>query len=143
VSAAAVVLLAACGGSGNSAADSSAATAAGETTGGGSGSDFCAQAAEIDQRVESAMSNLETDDPSVEAAFRQVAEELRAIDPPAEISSDWEAMAGGLDQMADAFAAFDVTDAESLAALDEAEADLSTAATNVENYLQEECGINP
>jgi hypothetical protein len=141
--AAAAVLLGACGG-GDEAGDGSAAASDGSATAESSGgSDFCDQAEGLDQRVESAMSDLEGDDPSVQDAFRQIAEELRAIDAPAEIAPDWDAMAAGLDRMAEAFADFDITDADSLTALEEAEGDLTTASTNVETYLRDECGIEP
>ena len=89
------------------------------------------------------MSDLEGADASVEEAFRQIAEELRSMDPPERIAADWDAMAGGLDRMAEAFADLDVTDSDSLAALEEAEGDLSTASTDVETYLRDECGIEP
>ncbi len=36
----------------------------------------------------------------------------------------------------------DITDPESLATLKDVEGDLSTASTNVENYLRDECGID-
>jgi len=144
--AAAVVLLAACGGDENSAADSSAAQtqgAATETSASAGADDFCSQAADLDRRVESALSDLEGDDPSVADAFGQIAEELRGIDAPAPIASDWEAMAAGLDRMAETFTDLDITDADSLAALEDAEDELSTASSNVETYLRDECGIEP
>jgi hypothetical protein len=142
-----VVLLSACGG-GGSGTDSAATGSGGRTDGAATtapsgDSEFCAQAAEIDERVDSALSDAEGDDPSVPDAFRQVAEELRAIEAPESISSDWAALAGGLDLMADAFADFNITDSESVAALESAEQELSTASTNVENYLRDECGIEP
>ena len=141
-----LVSLAACGG-GDDDATSSASTSAGadatESAAASGGSDFCTQAAGIDQRVESARSDLEGDDPSVADAFGQIAEELRAMDPPEQIASDWDAMAAGLDRMAEAFADFDITDPDSLTALEEAEGDLSTASANVETYLRDECGIEP
>jgi hypothetical protein len=145
--AAALVLLTACGGdggSGGSAAGSSTAEseAAGSSAAGGS-DEFCTQAADIDKRVESALSDLEGDDPSVADAFQQVSEELRGIEPPEAIASDWEALAGGLDRMAAAFADFDITDPDSLAALEAAEGDLTSASDNVETYLRDECGIEP
>ncbi len=54
-----------------------------------------------------ALSDPEGDDPSVPDAFRQIATELRGIDAPDAIRSNWEAMAAGLDRMADAFADVD------------------------------------
>jgi hypothetical protein len=138
--------LAACGGgdddAGSAAGTSSSAEATQSAPASGS-SDFCTQAAGIDQRVEAAMSDLEGDDPSVADAFTQIAEELRAMDPPEQIAADWDAMAAGLDRMAEAFADFDITDPDSLTALEQAEGDLSTASGNVETYLRDECGIEP
>jgi hypothetical protein len=139
--AAAVVLLAACGGGGDSGADSSATESAAETTAGSGEADFCTQAAGIDERVDEALADLGGEDPSLTDVFRQIAQEMRDIEAPAEISTDWEALSGGLDRMSDAFADFDITDPESLAAMEQAEGDLTEASTNVENYLRDECGI--
>jgi hypothetical protein len=145
--AAAVVLLAACGGGGSEADSSATGSAAqpdaGETAAGSDEADFCTQAAGIDERVDEALADLEGNDPSVAEAFRQIAEELRAIQAPDEIAADWNALAGGLDRLSESFADFDVTDPESLAAMEKAEGDLSRASTNVENYLRDECGIEP
>jgi hypothetical protein len=145
--AAAVVLLAACGGGGSEADSSATGSAAqpdaAETTAGSGEADFCTQAAGIDERVDEALADLEGNDPSVAEAFRQIAEELRAIQAPDEIAADWNALAGGLDRLSESFADFDVTDPESLAAMEQAEGDLSRASTNVENYLRDECGIEP
>ena len=146
--AAAVILLAACGGDGGESATDSPATAspaessAAKTTATSGAEDFCTQAAGIDERVDSALSDLGGDQPSVPDAFRQAAEEVRAIDAPGEIATDWEALAGGLDRIGDALSNIDITDPESLATLEDVEGDLSTASTNVENYLRDECGID-
>ena len=54
---------------------------------------------------------------------------MRGIEAPDAISSDWGAMAAGLDRMADAFAGIDdITDLDSLEALDRAEGDLTSAS---------------
>lgn len=145
--AAAVVLLAACGGV-DSGADSSATGSAAEpdaaeTTAGSGEADFCTQAAGIDERVDDALADLEGNDPSVAEAFRQIADELRAIKAPDEIATDWNALTSGLDRLSESFADFDVTDPESLAAMEQAEGDLSEASANVETYLRDECGIDP
>jgi hypothetical protein len=147
--AAAVILLAACGGDdgGESATDSPATaspaeSSAAETTAASGAEDFCTQAAGIDERVDSALSDLGGDQLSVPDAFRRAAEEVRAIDAPGEIATDWEALAGGLDRIGDALSNIDITDPESLATLEDVEGDLSTASTNVENYLRDECGID-
>jgi hypothetical protein len=142
---AAVVLLTACGGD-DPAADRAAepqptnsATAPG-TTG---AADFCDRAAGIDERVDAALSDLDNDVPSVPEAFTQLAVELRGIDPPEAISADWAAMSAGLDRMAQAFADVDITDLDSVQALDAAEGDLSSASDHVTDYLKDECGIDP
>jgi hypothetical protein len=141
--AAVLVLLAGCGGGdGGSAADSSAAASEpAESSAGGSGSEFCTRAAELDQRVDSALADMAGDDPSLKDAFQQLADELRAMDPPGAIASDWEALAGGMEELATAFADFDLTDPDTLAALEAAEKKLTTASDNVETYLRDECGI--
>jgi hypothetical protein len=141
--AAVLLLLTACGGEDSGGDSSSSAETDAEQSGASGGGDFCEQAAGIEQRVESAMSDLDEESPSVPDAFTQVAEELRAIEAPDAIASDWDAMAAGLDRMAEAFADFDITDPDSLAALEEAEGDLTTASANVEDYLRDECGIEP
>jgi hypothetical protein len=141
--AAAIVLLAACGDDGGSAAGGRAGSGAAETSVAGREDEFCTRAEQLDQRVESALADLEGDDPSVRDAFQQLAEELRAMDPPEAIASDWGALADGVDQLATAFQEFDITDPDSLAALEEAEERLTTASDNVETYLRDECGINP
>ncbi len=150
--AAAVVLLTACGGDGGDpASDATPTPSAAETgatgtgdagTGSASGGEeFCAQAAGLDERVDEALSGIGDGDPSVTDAFRRVAEELRAVEAPAPIAADWEALAGGLDRMADAFTDLDVTDPGSLTALEDVEGQLSTASENVDAYLRDECGI--
>ncbi|MGR7027061.1 hypothetical protein [Geodermatophilus sp. URMC 62] len=146
--AAAVVLLAACGGedgsaSGSASSSSPAPSAAqtGETTASGSGAgDFCAQAAGIDERVETALDGIGDDDPSVRDAFDQIAAELRAVQAPEPIAADWAALADGLDRTADALADLDLTDPQSLAGLEDVGDELSTASDHVEAYLRDECG---
>lgn len=144
--AAAVVVLTACGGdTGSTATGSPDAAGAGAgdasgTSGAAGATGFCGQAAGIDQRVDAALSDLDDGVPSLPDVFRQIAGELRDITAPAEITADWQAMASGLDRMADAFADVDITDLESLDALDQAEGDLTEASTNVETYLSDQCG---
>ena len=138
--AAAVVLLASCGDGGSSGADAAATTrAAGEATGEGDG-DFCDRAAGIDERVDAALDGMEGD-PSLADAFRQIADDLRAIEAPGAITADWGSMAAGLDRMADAFGQVDVTDLDSLEVLEQAEGDLTEASSSVDDYLGDECGI--
>jgi Mrp family chromosome partitioning ATPase len=136
----AVVLLAACGGGSDDTASATASAAEPAATG---DAEFCTQAATIDDRVDSALEDLDGQDPSVPDAFRQIAEELRGITPPDAIATAWETLSGGLDRMAEAFSNIDITDADSLTALDDAEGTLSSASSDVEDYLRDECGITP
>jgi hypothetical protein len=141
---AAAVLLTACGG-GDSGSDSAAATSAAaqdeETAPTGEVADFCAQAGAIDDRVDAALNDLEGDDASVVDGFRQLATEFRGVQAPEAITADWTAMADGLDRMADAFQDVDFTDLDSLDALDQAESGLTGPSDNVDQYLEDECGI--
>jgi hypothetical protein len=144
--AAAVLLLTACGGgSGDTAAVSPDPTGAGTggsgTTAAAGRSGFCSHAAGIDQRVDAALSDMDDGVASLPEVLRQIGDELRDIAAPAEITADWKAMATGLDGMADAFADFDITDLDSLDALDQAEGNLTEASTDVERYLSDECGL--
>jgi hypothetical protein len=142
----AVVLLAACGGgdsSSDSAASSDVATDAADTSAPAADTGFCTQAAGIDDRVDAAVADLDGGTASIPEAFRRLAVELRAIEPPTALAGDWETMAGGLDRMADAVADVDITDLSNLDALDAAEGDLSSASDHVETYLRDECGIEP
>jgi hypothetical protein len=142
--AAVLVLVGACGGGDEgSSAGSRAGSEAAETSAAAGQDEFCTQAAGIEKRVESALSDLADDDPSVAEALQQVAVELRDIQPPDAIASDWEALSAGLDELATAFADFDITDSDSLAALEAAEGDLTSASDHVEAYLRDECGIEP
>jgi hypothetical protein len=138
-----VVLLAACGG-GSSEADAPEATAAEQSEEGTAVPDglaeFCSQAAGIDERVDSALSDVEGD-PSLTDAFREIADDLRGIEAPAAIASDWNALAAGLDRMAEAFGQVDITDLDSLEVLEQAEGDLTEVSENVDQYLGDECGL--
>ena len=142
--AAAVVLLAGCGGGGGDGGDSgsstdNAASSAADTSAAASG-DFCDKAGNIDQRVDDVLSQLD-EGSSVDEAINAAVDELRAIEAPAAISADWSALSDGLEQLADALADLDLTEADSVAALDDIQSRLTTASTNVENYLHDECGI--
>jgi hypothetical protein len=134
--AAAAVLLVACGGGDGSSTDN----ADGSAVDAGNG-EFCDQAGDIDGRVDEALSQLD-EGGSVSEAIHASADELRAIEAPEAIATEWTALVDGLDQIADALADLDITDADSVAALDEIGTRLSTAGDKVENYLQDECGIN-
>ena len=142
--AAAVVLLVACGGGSSDDASATSSPAAEQSDDGTAApagtADFCSSAAGIDERVDSALAGIDGD-PSLTDAFSEIADDLRGIDAPAAIASDWKAMVAGLDRMADAFAGMDITDLDSLEALDRAEGDLTEVSDNVDRYLSDECGI--
>ena len=139
----ATVLLTACGGDDADPASAPAETSASaESTADGSGAadDFCARAEDLDQRVETALDESDGDG-SLPDVFRRLAEEMRSITAPEAIAADWDTMRTGLDRMADAVADLDISDADSVAALEEAGRGLETASDDVETYLCEECGI--
>ncbi|MGY1697451.1 hypothetical protein ACI780_21350 [Geodermatophilus sp. SYSU D00814] len=145
VTALGVVLLASCsgddGGSGSgggSAADTPASSSAAEDS--AAGDDFCAQAEDLDQRVETALDESGGGD-SIPDVFRQLAEEMQGINAPEAIAADWDTMRSGLERMADAVADLDLGDADSVAALEDAGSGLEAASDNVDTYLSDECGI--
>jgi hypothetical protein len=143
--AAAVVLLTACSGNdGTSASPSSASgsTSSSSAESSGSGSEFCTQAASL----QNTLSAPDLSDPASAApAIANAASQVRAIDPPAEISDDWKALADGLDQLGRILTTTDLNDpAQASAAqqqVSQLETDLGDASTNVSNYLSKECGI--
>lgn len=137
--AAAVLLLTACGG--EDPEPSSAATSAAEQgSAGEDATEFCAQAGDIDARVDAALSDLEGD-VSLADGFTRLAEELRGIQAPEAIVADWTALADGLDRVAAAVGTVDLTDLDSLEALDQAASGLDGPSDNVDRYLEDECGI--
>ena len=146
--AAAVVLLSACGGSGDepeSTAASETSSSASESEAPEAGSEFCTEAASIEERVSSTL-NDQSDPAALPQALNQAAAEIRAIDPPDEIAADWEALAGGIEQIAAAFAQVNFNDPNALATFEaqvgQLQTQLESASTNVETYLREECGID-
>jgi hypothetical protein len=143
--AAALVLLTACGGSESDSA-SDTGEAAPTTSESGADSEFCQEAAGIDERLSSTLENPE-DPTALPQALQEAAAEIRAIDPPEEIADDWNALADGVEQIAQVFASIDVNDPNAVAQFEQQvgqlESELSSASTNVENYLRDECGIEP
>jgi hypothetical protein len=146
--AAAVVLLTACGGSDEE--DSASSTSASSTTTAGSnadaaGSEFCSEAGSIEERLNTTIQSS-ADPESLPQALQEAADEIRSIQPPDEIASDWNALADGVEQVAAAVAQVDFSDPNALETFEQQigqlESELSSASTNVENYLREECGID-
>lgn len=145
--AAALVLLTACSGSTNDTAASSSTesgSSASETSAAKGGSEFCTKAAAIASSVGAAVTDR-SDPASIKQALDAAVTQIRGIDPPSEIASDWAALATGVEQLATAFANVDFTDEAAVASFEQTasslESRLSGASTNVENYLRDTCGI--
>jgi hypothetical protein len=142
-----VVLVSACGGSdeGSSAAGSSGTSpsATQSSAAPSADSEFCTKAGSIQQRVASTFT--ESDPADLGALLQQGAKEVRETEPPTDIAADWAALADGLEQVAASFAGVDLNDPAAQQALGrkiaELQGPLSTASTNVENYLRNQCGL--
>ena len=143
---AAVVLVSACGaseeGGPDSAPDSAAGSATAESSAEAADARFCADAAELQERLTSTLSD-QTDPAALPQALQQAAAEIREVEAPAEIAADWTALADGVEQMATAFASTNPDDPSALAALQQQlgqlQGKLATASTNVEDYLSTQC----
>ena len=144
--AAALVLLTACGGSDEGSSASGTPTgAAGSSSAGAAGSEFCTQAASIQERL-GATANAVSEPAELPQVLRQAAHEIRAIDAPAEIEADWNALADGAQRFSEAIAGIDFRDPNALATLEQQltplQEELHTASTDVADYLRDDCGID-
>jgi hypothetical protein len=145
--AAAVVLLTACGGSDEeeSASSTASSSSTAESNADAAGSEFCSEAGSIEERLNTTIQGS-ADPESLPQALQEAADEIRSIQPPDEIASDWNALADGVEQVAAAVAQVDFSDPKALETFEqqigELESELFSASTNVENYLREECGID-
>ncbi|WP_347058213.1 hypothetical protein ABC795_16280 [Blastococcus sp. HT6-30] len=153
---AALVLLTGCSGSEDedatasqetSAAESSAAeTSAAETSAADAAdSEFCTEATSSLERLTGSASSA--GDPSeLPQIFRGAAEEIRGIEAPDELASDWNALADGAEQFASTLENVDLTDPDAMTTLQQQlaplEQELNEASTNVQNYLGDECGVD-
>ena len=144
--AAALVLLTACGGSGkdNSASSSTRASSSSETSAKAARSEFCTQAAGIESSDSSAVTD-ESDPASIQQALQTAVRKIRAIHAPSEISSDWTALADGVEQLATAFGNVNFKDPNAVASFEATannlEKQLSGASANVQKYLSDKCGL--
>jgi hypothetical protein len=145
---AAVVLLTACGGSDgeeSASSESSASSSSAAETTGPADPEFCTQAAAALEQVEPAFTGQGNDPAALATALQDAADEVRAIDAPSEIQSDWTALADGIEQFAQAFAGVDLNDPAAVTQLQQRSTEiigsLSTSATNVQSYLATECGL--
>ncbi len=143
----AAVLLTACGG-GDGDSDSAASSSPSETTSEAPASseapegdsEFCSQAQDFGTSISSSFSS---DDPAqLTQNLQDAADGLREIEAPPEISEDWTALADGLDQVATTLDGADPNDPQTAAEVQQQLAGLQESATNVQTYLQEECGID-
>lgn len=103
--------------------------------------DFCSQYAAFDERAEDIAANMSTRDPDDEADRAAIAddydrfvEEMRAVDPPAEIAESWNQSIDVSSALADA-----IRDNDEQAAA-QAMDDASNWETDLETYVTQECG---
>jgi hypothetical protein len=145
--AAALVLLTACGGSGDEKSDSAASsaptTSASETSADAAGSQFCTEAAGVQQRVGATFSGG-SDPASLPKVLQEAATQIRAIEPPEELADDWTSFADGIEKIAEA-AQIDFNDKAAVAKFQQQVGQLQQqyggAFTNVQNYLTDQCGF--
>jgi hypothetical protein len=144
--AAALALLTACGGgddTNSSAASTSSTTSASETTANAGSSEFCTQAAAVQQRVGATFSGG-SDPATLPQVLQEAATQIRAIDPPQELAADWTSFADGVEQIA-AAAKIDFNDQAAVATFQQQAGALQqkygAAFTHVETYLTDECGF--
>ncbi len=151
--AAAVVLLTACGGSDDesassessaSSSSSAAGSSAAETTGAQADSEFCSQAAEVQERVTSTFTG-ETDPSALPTVLQEAVTQIRGIEPPAELEADWTAFADGIERIAQA-AQVDFNDpnavAQFQAEVSGLQQEFGASFDNVGAYLTNECGLS-
>jgi hypothetical protein len=149
--AAAVVLLTACGGSDDdttaaestSSSSSSSASETPENTAPQADSEFCTQAAAIQERIAASFTG-QTAEGSLGDLFTQISQEVQAVEPPAELADDWAAFGAGVDEIA-AISQIDFNDQAAVAQWQQQvlqiQSQYGTAFTNVETYLATQCGI--
>ncbi|WP_157944156.1 hypothetical protein [Blastococcus atacamensis] len=147
--AAALVLLTACSGSDEegsaSGSSTSPSSSASESTAPSADSEFCTEAASIQERLEATVADS-SDPTQLPAILDEAATEIRAIEAPDEIADDWSALADGVQQFSAAIAGIDFNDPNALATLEQKltplQQQLDSASTNVSTYLRDECGID-
>jgi hypothetical protein len=147
--AAAVVLLTACGGSDDdttasetSSSSTSSASETAENTAPQADSEFCTEAAAIQERVTASLSGPDQSD--LGQIFQQASEEIRAIEPPADIAADWASFADGIQRFAE-ISQIDFEDpnayAQWQAEAQQIQTEFGPAFANVQTYLATECGL--
>jgi hypothetical protein len=147
---AALAVLSACGGndssSSASSSSSSAATGSSSSSSSGAASDsaFCQQAGAVLSQLD-VVGNVE-DPAQLAPALQQAAGQLSKIQPPKAIATDWTNLVGAVDQLAQAASGTDFANPEAASAFlqtaSQLESQLGGSSTNVETYLQDQCGID-
>jgi hypothetical protein len=147
--AAAVVLLTACGGSSDDSASSETTTrtttssSPSETSAPAADSEFCTEAAAIQERIAASFTG-QTGEASLGDLFTQIAQEVQAVEPPAELAEDWTLFAQGVEEIA-AISQIDFNDQAAVAQWQQQVTQIQTtygsAFTNVQAYLSSQCGL--
>jgi hypothetical protein len=144
---ASILLLTACGGgsdedSASPTSSSAASSSAAETTSEApeASSEFCSQAEDFGNEISSSFES--TDPQQLTDNLKKAADGVRAIEPPDEIADDWQALADGLEKVAGTLEGADPNDPQVAAKVQSDLQAIQEPATNVETYLQEQCGID-
>ncbi len=148
--AAAVVLLTACGGSdddsnASDATTSSSSSSASETTENSApqaDSEFCTEAAAIQERVTASLTG--PDQSNLGEIFQQASAEIASIEAPPDIADDWASFAEGIARFAE-ISQIDFTDPAAYAQWQQQATEIQTeygpAFASVQTYLATQCGI--
>jgi hypothetical protein len=154
----AVLVFAGCGGGGDggtdtggasTAAQTTASTTAGTDTGGGTataaGDDFCTKLENIGKNLQDQGSM--SDPKKLGAYFSQVADALKAADPPSEVQDDWNTLEDLFSTYANVFSKIDFTDPQSLSGLQDElkkfqdkQDQIVSATTALSKYAAQNCG---
>ena len=148
--AAAVVLLTACGGSdedtnaseSTSSSSSSSASETTENTAPQADSEFCTEAAAIQERVTASLTS--SDQTNLGEIFQQASEDIASIEAPPDIADDWASFAEGIAQFAE-ISQIDFTDQAAYQQWQQQATQIQTeygaAFASVQTYLATQCGL--
>ena len=148
--AAAVVLLTACGGSdedsnaaeSTSSSSSSSASETTENTAPQADSEFCTEAAAIQERVTASLTG--SDQSNLGEIFQQASEDIASIEAPPDIATDWASFAEGIAQFAE-ISQIDFTDQAAYQQWQQQATQIQTeygaAFASVQTYLATQCGL--
>ena len=148
--AAAVVLLTACGGSdedtnasdSTSSSSSASASETPENTAPQADSEFCTEAAAIQERVTASLTG--SDQSNLGEIFEQASQDIASIEAPPDIATDWASFAEGIAQFAE-ISQIDFTDQTAYQQWQEQATRIQTqygpAFASVQTYLATQCGL--